>query len=83
MIEVIIRALGIYLVFSFIHYAAKKKKPFKRAFISIFAGILSLAIVDLLSGLTGVYVPITALSLFISAAGGIPGTALMVLLTIF
>jgi len=83
MIEVIIRALGIFLVFSFIHYAAKKKKPFKRAFISIFAGILSLAIVDLLSGLTGVYVPITALSLFISAAGGIPGTALMVLLTIF
>lgn len=74
---------GIFLVFSFIHYAAKKKKPFKRAFLSMLWGLLTLTAVNLLSTLTTVYIPVTALSLTVSAAGGIPGVALMVILSAF
>lgn len=46
-------------------------------------GVLTLGIVNLLSSLTTVYVPVTELSLIISAAGGIPGVALMVILSAF
>lgn len=74
---------GIFLLFSFIHYASKKKKPFKRAFLSMLVGILTLAAVNLLSPLTTVYLPVTELSLTISAAGGIPGVALLVILSAF
>ncbi len=75
--------IGIFLAFSFIHYAAKKKKPFKRAFLSMLVGILVLGIVNLLSPLTTVYIPVTELSLILSSAGGIPGVALMVILSAF
>lgn len=75
--------LAIFLIFSFIHYAAKKKKPFRRAFLSMLVGVLTLGVVNLISTLTTVYVPVTELSLTVSAAGGIPGVALMVLLSAF
>lgn len=73
--------IGIFLAISFIHYAAKKKKPFKRAFVSMLIGVLVLGIVNLLSPLTTVYIPVTQLSLILSSAGGIPGVALMVILS--
>ena len=72
---------GTFIVFSFIHYASHSKKPFKRALFSILIGLLSLAAVDLLSSFTSVYIPITTLSVLTSAVGGLPGTALMVMLT--
>ncbi len=75
--------LGIFLLISFIHYAAKKKKPFRRAFLSMLIGVLTLCAVNLLSPLTTVYIPVTELSLTVSAAGGIPGVALLVLLSAF
>ena len=81
--EVIITVIGTFLLFSFIHYAGKKKKPFLRAFLSMLLGIGALTAVNLLSGLTGVYIPVTKLSLMVSAVGGIPGTALMVMLSVF
>ena len=73
--------IAIFLVLSFIHYAAKKKKPFRRAFLSMLLGTAALGVVDLLSPLTTVYIPITELSLAVSAAGGIPGVALLVILS--
>lgn len=83
MLFVIICVIVTFLLFSFIHFAAKKKKPFKRALLSILVGLLTLGVVDLLSGMTGVYIPVTQLTLLTSAAGGVPGVALMVLLSIF
>ncbi len=82
MLFLFIGAVSTFLVFSFIHYAAKKKKPFKRALISMLLGLAVLICVDLLSGLTGVYVPVTKLTLLVSAAGGVPGAALLVLLSV-
>ena len=76
-----IALVSVFLIFSFIHYAAKKKKPFKRAFLSMLSGILLLGAVNTASGLTGVYIPVTRLTLLVSAAGGVPGVTLLVLLT--
>lgn len=73
--------LSAFVLFSFIHYAAKKKKPFRRAFLSMLCGAAILGVVDLLSGLTGVYIPVTELTLFTSVIGGIPGVSLLVLLS--
>ena len=72
-----------FLIFSFLHFAAKKKKPYKRALLSMLTGILTLCVVNLFAGMTGVYIPVTMLSLTASLAGGIPGVALLVLLTVF
>ena len=81
MLFIIIVSISVFLIFSFIHYAAKKKKPFKRAFLSMLMGVLVLCAVDLLAGFTGVYIPVTKLTLAASMAGGIPGVALLVLLS--
>lgn len=70
-----------FLLFSFIHYAAKSKKPFKRAFLSMVLGIAVLCAVNCLSNLIGVYIPVTKLTLLTSMIGGVPGVALLVLLT--
>ena len=83
MLFIFIVSISTFLIFSFIHYAAKKKKPFKRALLSMLIGLLTLGVVDLLSGFTGVYIPVTKLTLLTSVAGGIPGVALMVLLSVF
>ena len=83
MLSVIICVIVTFLFFSFIHFAAKKKKPFKRAFLSMLLGVLSLCGVDLLAGMTGVYIPFTVLTLCTSIAGGMPGVALLVLLSAF
>ena len=83
MLFIVIVSLSTFLIFSFIHYAAKKKKPFKRAFLSMLIGVAVLCALDLLAGFTGVYIPVTKLTLLTSMAGGIPGVALLVLLSAF
>ena len=83
MLFIVIVSLSTFLIFSFIHYAAKKKKPFKRAFLSMLIGVAVLSAVNLLAGFTGVYIPVTKLTLLTSMAGGIPGVALLVLLSAF
>ena len=82
MLKAFIVIVGTFLLFSFIHYAAKNKKPFKRAFISMLIGSITLAAVDLFSGISGIYIPITSLSLIISTVGGVPGVAFLVLMSI-
>lgn len=81
MLLAFIVSVSTFLVFSFIHYAAKKKKPFKRALLSMVFGLAVFFVVDMLSGLTGVYIPVTRLTLLTSLVGGVPGVALMVLLS--
>lgn len=83
MLLLFICLVSAFLVFSFIHYAAKKKKPFKRAFLSMLGGIAVLALVDILAGVTGVFVPVTNFTLLMSAIGGMPGVAVLVLLSVF
>lgn len=73
---------GGFLLFSFILFASKNKKPFKRAFEYMLFGLLSLCAVNLLSSISGVYIPVTELSVLTGAIGGLPGTALLVMLTL-
>lgn len=75
--------VGTFFLFSFIHYAAKKKKPFLRAFLSMLSGVAVLTALNLTSSLTGVYIPVTQLSLTVSAVGGVPGVAVLAMLTAF
>ena len=71
-----------FLVFSLIHFLGKNKKPCKRAFVSVLCGPLCLVVVNVLSSITGVLVPVTELSLMTTVAGGIPGVALMVIMSV-
>ncbi|MDO5124380.1 MAG: pro-sigmaK processing inhibitor BofA family protein [Eubacteriales bacterium] len=71
------------LVFTFIYFLCKKKKPLKRAFLSMLLGVLSLIAVDLSGIYTGVFLPISALSLSVSAVFGIPGVASMLVIANF
>lgn len=82
MIRLFLVALGAFLVFSLIHYFGKNKKPCKRAFISVLCGPLVLTIVNLLCSFTGVVVPLSELSLITSVVGGIPGVALLVVMSL-
>ena len=83
MLFAFIVSVSTFLVFSFIHYASKKKKPFKRALLSMLTGVLTLILVNILSGMTGVYIPVTRLTLLSSLVGGVPGVALLVLMSAF
>ena len=79
---VMLGIFGAFILFSFIYFAVKNKKPFKRAFISLIFGMLTFFVVDILSFATNVYIPVSALSLLVSAFGGVPGVALLVMMSI-
>ena len=44
-------------------------------------GTVSLLLVDLVSVYTGVYLPVSALSLCVSACAGVPGVAVMLIIS--
>ncbi len=75
--------LSIFIIFSIIHKIAKNKKPFKRAFLSMLSGVLTLGVVNIAGGYFGICLPVSILSLIISAAGGISGVTLMLALRLF
>ncbi len=72
-----------FLVFATVHYISKSKHPFKRALLSMAIGLCSLLIVNLISDFTGVYIPVSLLSILTSTIGGVPGTTLLLALNLF
>ena len=74
--------VSVFAVFALLHAAAKKKRPFKRALLSMCIGPLLLTAVNLLSGLTHVSVPVSLLSVITSVAGGVPGVTLLLFLNL-
>lgn len=76
--------LGIILcclvLFTVIYAVGKNKKPFKRALISMILGVLSLVAVHISGKYLGISVEISPLSLTISACGGVPSVAAMVII---
>ena len=68
-----------FFVFWLIHYFCKKKKPCKRALVSLLTGPVILIVLNVISSVTGVLVPLSQISLIISATLGIPGVALLVI----
>lgn len=82
MLFLVLLIFAAFFLFSFIHYAAGSKRPFKRAALSIFCGLFALTAVNLLGSVTGVTIPVTNLSVLTSAVGGVPGVALLVMLNL-
>lgn len=79
MIRVILAGVLSVLLFSLIHFLGKKKKPFKRAFLSAATGPVILIILNFLQSVTGVLVSLSELSFVVSTALGIPGVSLLVI----
>lgn len=69
--------LIVFLVYTAVYKIAKKEKPFKRAFLVMLCGICTLILTDIIGIFTGVYLPVSMLSITIAACGGIPGVASM------
>ena len=51
--------------------------------ISMCIGAATLTGVNLLSGITGVYIPVSLLSVLVSVIGGVPGVTLLLTLNLF
>lgn len=81
--ELLLILLGTLLVFSVIHFIAKSKRPFRRALLSMAVGLGMLFAVNLTSGFTGVSIPVSLLSVLLSAIGGVPGVTLILALNLF
>lgn len=71
-----------FLLFAFIHFISKIKRPFRRALLSMGSGPLILLLVNMLSGLTKVNLPVSLLSLLTSAIGGVPGVTLLLFINL-
>lgn len=72
--------IGTYIIYGIIYKFTKKKKPFRRAFLIMLIGFLVLLAVDLVGIYTGVYLPVSMLSVTISMCLGVPGVAGMIVL---
>lgn len=75
--------LSAFIFFVLIHKIGKNKKPFKRAFLSFLPGLVALTVVNLSSVFTGVYLPISLLSVTVSSIGGIPGLTALLAINLF
>lgn len=76
---VLIVLAAVYGVF-YIIFLIATKKPISRFLLFSLSGIVSLAVIDLLSRYTGFYIPINMHTAGISVCGGIAGTVLIALL---
>ena len=74
---------GAFLLFAFAHYISKSRHPFKRSLLSLAIGILTLIAVNLTGSFTGVYLPVSLVSVCCAAFGGVPGVTLMLGLNLF
>ncbi len=72
-----------FIIFAIIHKIGKNKRPVRRAFLSFLSGLGALLAVDISSIFTGVYLPISLLSILISVIGGIPGVTSMLCMNLF
>ena len=81
--EICITFLSILTVFAIIHKISKNKRPIKRALLSMCCGVGTLLAVNLSGSFTGVYLPVSLMSILISVIGGIPGVTSMLALNLF
>lgn len=74
---------GAVLFFAFLYAVRKSRSPLKRAAASALSGILALIAVNTAGLFTGVYIPVSTLSLCISTIGGIPAVTVMLIIDTF
>lgn len=71
------------IIFSIIHKISRYKRPVLRALITMLSGFCALLAVDFTSVFTGVYIPFSLLSVFVSLIGGLPGVCALLSLNLF
>ena len=72
--------IGVLFVMSVIQKISGAKTPVRAAIISMLSGVLALTAVNLLSGFTNIFIPVSMLSLGVSAFLGISGVTLLLIL---
>lgn len=70
----------IFLLLIFIQVFVRSKKPIRKTLSGIFTGIATLALVNTTGAFTGVTLPVSLLSLGVSAVSGIPGVTMLLVL---
>lgn len=78
----ILVAAGVFLLLAALQALLGSKRPMQRAAGGIIIGVGTLAVVNLTGFVTGVSIPVSLLSLGVSAAGGVPGVTLLLLLNL-
>lgn len=71
---------GVFLTMSVIHKIAGAKTPVRASIISMLSGIVALTAVNLLSCFTNIFIPVSMLSLGVSAFLGISGVTMLLIL---
>lgn len=72
--------LSAFLLFAIMNGLSKNKKPFKRAFLSMLFGIVSLIAINIFGSNFNISLPISPLSFTVSACGGVAAVAAMVII---
>lgn len=80
---IVIIFFATFIVFTLLHFTEKNKRPFRRALLSMALGAGTLTAINLTAGFTGVYIPVSLLSVLVSVIGGIPGVTLLLALNLF
>lgn len=70
-----------FFIYAVVYKICKKKKPLRRAFLTMLLGNVVLFVVDIASIFTGVYLPVSALTLTASSCGGAPAVAAMLIIS--
>lgn len=78
----IVTAAGVFVLLVIIQIIVKAKKPVQRAFGGVCIGLCSLVAVNITGFFTGVSLPLSTLTIGVSAAAGIPGVTMLLLLNL-
>ena len=70
------------IIFAIIHKLSKNRRPLIRAFLSMLSGLCALTAVDIAGVFTGVFIPLSMLSICASVIGGIPGVCALLALNL-
>lgn len=75
--------IGAIIFFAILYGIKKSKQPVKRAVSTVATGLIALTGVNLAGIFTGVYIPVSTLSICASAVGGIPAVTVMLIIDTF
>lgn len=75
--------LGSIIFFAILYAVKRSNKPVKRAITTVATGVVSLIAVNIAGIFTGVYIPVSTLSICASTIGGIPAVTVMLIIDTF
>lgn len=75
--------IGAIIFFAILYGIKKSKQPVKRAVSTVATGLIALTGVNVAGIFTGVYIPVSTLSICASAVGGIPAVTVMLIIDTF